>query len=742
MFLKVNKLVCVRSLVGFILFGVLMYMPFLFLSLKSHRHLGVPPLPIERTLIWQPANSTIDSIHNNVLWVRTSDQLPLEFERDLMITGCNFFTFSITNNNNQILVAAYSRIHLHVDTQVVRLFSFGLLGPTQCFVLVKNNPPPNQSQNDDGAWIVTLFAEMGFRLSFGTGLSHSWIPWFVALNSLASILGAGLLLKHLYRAAYKRLVNGLWKRQTRLLKYGYFMIEAEERNRQRQQHPQRQRQGQRKRGSSYADGEIPPVDKLLVKEYLQTEPVTIVVKEEEEEEEEKGEEEEKVDSKEQEAKHRENDDESNQVKIKISGDDADMTLSINNSIKSDSSGEESICHTQSSPVTSQPRFWMHMLAVMDHLLGIVSIIDTCRLNPPLTDSNSTKSGKKCQMHGDLFADNIIIKHHNQTNEKVIQAAKLAAIIQHRESRQTVSVSLAIFSVILEYLIVVMPVIGGWATLIFITVSWVQTLALICVLVYCGFATLATMSYYFEYQKPTILQSFFYTLLFPIACWMGTTYAIHSLLWFALGLILKPAVCIPIVVNVAVVGVYSYALYQKLVVEKRDRDRQVRQAQKENGCYELHLKEEQHHARQLFVLVSSHLLFLLVCTCFLTAGLYAFSAGNADTILSTVLLSAVPVVSVLASKISELAKTVPLEEQQRQLLLALQSLKSQLLDFNGRKMYSGFSSSSTGVLINTNDQQPRHVHFADDVEDDEATPDSYSNNILDKPLKCSRHVRLD
>lgn len=136
-------------------------------------------------------------------------------------------------------------------------------------------------------------------------------------------------------------------------------------------------------------------------------------------------------------------------------------------------------------------------------------------------------------------------------------------------------------------------------------------------------------------------------LFPASAYLSLASAVHLALWFSLGLLLRPEVCVPVVVNGLVVAFYVASTHRRLRRRKRTLRRRAREHQLLNGCAHLHPAGEMvpgTAAGELVGTICGGVLFLACAILFVTLGFFAFGSDRVDDVYYTVFLSAGPAVA--------------------------------------------------------------------------------------------------
>jgi hypothetical protein len=147
---------------------------------------------------------------------------------------------------------------------------------------------------------------------------------------------------------------------------------------------------------------------------------------------------------------------------------------------------------------------------------------------------------------------------------------------------------------------------------------------------------------------------FSSFLFPICMFASLTYTVHLALWFCLGIILKPEVCIPIIVNVVLIVTYVISTFQKLRAARTQMLQHIRWKRYSNECADFHTHGDEVKltisTTKIIITILGGVAFLVCTMVFMVLGFFAFSTAKINSVYYTLVLSIGPTLTALATKL--------------------------------------------------------------------------------------------
>jgi hypothetical protein len=186
--------------------------------------------------------------------------------------------------------------------------------------------------------------------------------------------------------------------------------------------------------------------------------------------------------------------------------------------------------------------------------------------------------------------------------------------------------------------------------------------------YLGCAAVSMMAYHCRtwcgHQRVgctvRLLNDIFSLVIFPMSAYLTLTSIVHLALWFCLGLVLKPDVCVPVVVNALVVILYVINALSRLRSRKRLSRRNMLKRQFQNDCIHLHAADESvpgATGREMVVTILGGVTFFGCSILFITLGFYAFSTDKINNVYYTILLSVMPALTAIGAKMFQVKDLV-------------------------------------------------------------------------------------
>lgn len=596
---------------------------------------------------------TFSNVSDSSQWIYIDKGISLQdtdFRHIVAMENMDYFTFhydppGIRIENTWKLVGAFSRIYLgHIDNKWIDMFSLGVLAPTRADVELRFADSSGFKDIEElEAVMSSLFSSAGWNILFHDD-GETWISWFVFINGLACFIGSAILYREVVHRVSRSMFIGMYKRHRRSVFRSQELemtinrhkvyandVEIVSRNRLACYDSRTFSRLDEKRDNgggeidlennfSHSTPLIPKKDTECVFDRA----LTVLQKARDE------------------SKQRIEDEElillmripkeksslSGEVALKdpLSAEDIKLGLAP---VSSEFAKEQRDRIEKNRREREKQRaFHKWVMAKRPHTMNLFSILDQICLGRKLTFDDMQDG----QSHWKFCITSTVL------HSFVMSLAALWLVPMLGLENE-------------DILYKISQVVGT----IYILIAFSSLIA----------HHLLSVKYMKESCTLRLVRLLYTRCVYPAFSYLSLTFVVHLTLWFFLGIILKPEICVPIIVNLLLIVCYVISTYKRLHSKKQKARIEMKMRQYKNGCLHLHDDEEDPPSitnRRILLTILYGVVWLMCVMVFIALGFFAFSTDQIDSVYYTLLLSVGPALTAFGTKLFNIKEMVDDEKK--------------------------------------------------------------------------------